>query len=69
MQSWDRSQKSPFWYQQFDLREIRIPRGGQPIVDFDAADNSVLYVTTMKAMNFQDDIPSIPIQRPLCTSV
>ena len=50
-----------FWYQQFDFRQIRKPRGGQPIVDFDAADNCRLYVTTMKAMNFQDDIPSIPI--------
>ena len=50
-----------FWYQQFDLRQIRILRGGQPIVDFDAADSCRLYVTTMKALNFQDDIPSIPI--------
>ena len=49
------------WYQQFDLRQIRILRGGQPIVDFDTADNCRLYVTTMKAMNFQDYIPSIPI--------
>ena len=46
----------PFWYQQFDLRQLRILRGGQPIVDFDAADNCCLFVTTMKAMNFQDDI-------------
>ena len=53
--------ENPFWYQQFDLRQIRILRGGQPIVDFDFADNRRLYVTTMKAMNFQDDIPSIPI--------
>ena len=53
--------ESPFWYQQFDLRQIRILRVGQPIVDFDAADICRLYVTTMKAMNFQDDIPSIPI--------
>ena len=53
--------ENPFWYQQFDLRQIRILKGGQPIVDFDAADNCCLYVTTMKAMNFQDDIPSIPI--------
>ena len=53
--------ENPFWYQQFDLRQIRILRGGQPIVDFDAANNCRLYVTTMKAMNFQDDIPSIPI--------
>ena len=53
--------KNPFWYQQFDLRQIRILRGGQPIVDYDTSDNCRLYVTTMKAMNFQDDIPSIPI--------
>ena len=53
--------ENPFWYQQFILRDIRILRGGQPIVDFDTADNCRLYVTTMKAMNFQDDIPSKPI--------
>ena len=53
--------ENPFWYQQFDLRQIRILRGGQPIVDFDAADNCRLYVTSMKAMNFQDNIPSIAI--------
>ena len=53
--------ENPFWYQQFDLRQNRILRGGQLIVDFDAADNCRLYVTAMKAMNFQDDIPSIPI--------
>ena len=53
--------ENPFWYQQFELRQIRILRGGQPIVDFDAADNCRISVTTMKAMSFQDDIPSIPI--------
>ena len=53
--------ENPFWYQQSDLRQIRILRRGQPIVDFDTADNCRLYVTTMKAMNFQDDVPSIPI--------
>ena len=52
--------ENPFWYQQFELRQIRILRGGQPIEDFDAANNCRLYVTTMKAMNFQDDMPSIP---------
>ena len=55
------STENPFWYQQFHLRQIRILREGQTIVDFDNADNCHLYVTTMKAMNFQDDIPSIPI--------
>ena len=53
--------ENPFSYQQFDLRQIRILRGRQPIVDFDTADNCRLYGTTMKAINFQDDIPSIPI--------
>ena len=53
--------ENPFWYQQFDLREIRILRVGQPIVYFDTADNCRLYVTTMEAMNVHDDIPSIPI--------
>ena len=52
--------ENSFWYQQFDHRQIRKLRRGQPIVDFDAADNCRPYVTTMKAMNFQEDIPSIP---------
>ena len=49
--------ENPFWYQQFDLRQNRLLRGGQPIVDSDSADNCCLNVTTMKAMNFQDDFP------------
>ena len=52
--------ENPFWYQQLDLTQIRRFRGGQPIVDFDTDNNCRPYVTTMKAMNFQDDIPSIP---------
>ena len=27
----------------------------------DTTDNCRLYVTTMEAMNFQDDIPSVPV--------
>ena len=53
--------ENPFWYQQFDLREIGKLTGGQPIVDFDEAHNCCLYITTWKEMNFQDDITSIPI--------
>ena len=53
--------ETPFWYQQIELRRNRILRGGQPIVEFDAADNCRLYVTTMKSLNFQDDIPSTSI--------
>ena len=55
------STENPFWYQQLDLRQIKTLRGGQPIVDFDTGKNCRLYVTTMKAMNFQNDIPSITI--------
>ena len=51
--------ENPFWYQQFEIRQIRLLTGGQPFVNFDAADNCRLYVPTMKAMNFQDDISSI----------
>ena len=40
---------------------MRILRRDQPIIDCDAADNCRLHVTTMEAMNFQGDIPSIPI--------
>ena len=53
--------ENPFWYQQFNVRDIRILRGGQPIVHHDTTDNFRLSVTTRKAMNFRDDIPSIPV--------
>ena len=55
--------ENPFWYQQFKLRDIRILRGGQPIVHHDTTDNCRLYVTTMKTINFQDDIPSIAVDK------
>ena len=53
--------ENPFWYQQFNKRDIRILRGGRPFIYHDTTDNCCLYVTTMKAMNFQEDIPSIPV--------
>ena len=53
--------ENPFWYQHFDFRQIKSFWRVQPNLDFDAADNCCLYVTTMKAMNFQVDIPSVPI--------
>ena len=48
--------ENPFWYQQFILRVTRIFTGGQPIVRHDMANNCRLYVTTRKAVIFQDDI-------------
>ena len=53
--------ENPSWYQQFNLRDIRLLRRAQPIVHHDMTDNRRLYVTTMIARNFQDDIPSIPV--------
>ena len=53
--------ENPFWYQHAYLIDIGILKGGQLIVHHDMTDNCCLYVTTMKAMNFQDDIPSIPV--------
>ena len=42
------STKKSFWYQQFDLRQFRILRGGRPIVGFDTADSCRLYVLPWK---------------------
>ena len=53
--------ENPFWYQQFILRDVRKLRGGQPIIQHDTTDTCRLYVTTMKTMNFQDDIPSLSV--------
>ena len=55
------SAEGPFWYQQFNPRDIRILRRGQPILHHDNTDDCRLYVTTLKAMNFQDEFPSIPV--------
>ena len=53
--------ENPFWYQQFNLRDIRMLRGIQPFVRLDTTHNSRLCVKTMKPMNFQGDFPSIPV--------
>ena len=53
--------ENPFWYQQFNLRNNRILRGGQPIVHHYTTDNCRFYVTKMKTTNFQDDNASIPV--------
>ena len=53
--------ETPVLYKNIDLRPNRKLRGGQLFVDFDVADKSRFYVTTVKAMNFRVDIPSLPI--------
>ena len=53
-------QENPFHYQKFGLRELRIVRGGRAIVSLDTTNACRAYVTTMKAMNFNEEIPALP---------
>ena len=53
--------ENPFWYQEFNVKDTGKLRGGQPIVHQDTTDNCRLYVRIMKAVSFQDDILSIPV--------
>ena len=53
--------ENPLRYHQFDPRQSKIVRSGQPIEDFGGAAKFCPYLTTMEVINFQDDIPSVPI--------
>ena len=53
-------QENPFHYRKFGLRELRIVRGGRGVVSIDTTNNSRACVTTMKAMNFNEEIPALP---------
>ena len=54
-------QENPFHYQKFCLRELRIIRGGRAIVSVDTTNDCRAYLTTMKAMNFNEEVPALPI--------
>ena len=51
-----------FSYQQFHLRELRVIRGGRAIVSLDTTSRCRPYVTTMKAMQFNEDFPALPLE-------
>ena len=53
-------QENPFHCQKFGLRELRIVRGGRAIVSVDTNNDFRAYVTTMKGMNFNEEIPALP---------
>ena len=55
-------QENPFHYEKFGLRELRIVRRDRAIVSLDATNDCRAYVTTMKALNFNEEIPSLPNQ-------
>ena len=50
--------ENPFNYQQFHLRKLRIIRGGRAIISLDTTSPCRPYVTTMKAMQFNEDFPN-----------
>ena len=51
-----------FNYQQFHLRELRIIRGGRAIVSLDTTSPCRPYSITMKAMQFNEDFPALPME-------
>ena len=56
-------QENPFHYQKFGLRELRIVRGGRAIVSLEPTNDCRAYVTTMKAMCFNEEIPALQNQQ------
>ena len=54
--------ENPFSYQQLYLRELRIIRGGRAFDSLDTTSPCRPYVTTMKAMQFNEDFPALPME-------
>ena len=55
-------QENPFNYQQFNLRELRIIRGGRAIISLNTTSPCRPYVTTMKAMQSNEYFPALPME-------
>ena len=51
--------ENSFWYQRFELKQVRILENGQPFEDFDANDIFHEIIATVKAVKYEDDIPSV----------
>ena len=54
--------ENPFNYQQFHLNELRIIRGARAINSLDTTYPCRPYATTMKAMQFNEDFPALPME-------
>ena len=54
--------EKPFSFQQFHLRELRIIWGGRAIVSLDTTSPCRPNVTTMKAMQFNEYLPALPME-------
>lgn len=53
---------NPFHYQKFGLREVRISRGGLPLVAMNVENNVRPYYNTIKSISFDQDGPGIPLK-------
>ena len=54
--------ENPFNYQHFHLRELRIIRGGRAINSLEITSPCRPYVTTMKAMQFNEAFPALTME-------
>ena len=55
-------QENLFHYQKFGLREVRIVRGNQTIVEMNCVNDYRPYITTMEALKFKEDGPNVKIE-------
>lgn len=53
---------NPFHYQKFGLERIKLVRGTQVVVDLDTTDNTEAFVTTIRALKFDEDGPGVEFQ-------
>ena len=54
--------ENPFNYQQFNLSELKIIRGRRAIISLDTTSPCRPYVITMKAMQFNEVFPALPME-------
>ena len=52
--------KNLFNYQKFNLRELEVIRGGRAYFSLDTTSPCRPYITTMKAMQFNEDFLALP---------
>ena len=53
--------ENPFHFQTFGLREVRLVRGSQTIIEMNCTNNLRPFVTTMEALKFKDDGPNVKL--------
>ena len=53
-------QENPFHYLKFGLQELRLVRGGRATVSVNTTNDCRAYVTTKKAINFNEETPALP---------